>query len=154
MRGLLQMNMGGTWARNQKRANFLVQRFQKDAKASVGTTQDFVAMGGMLTGPLSRAGASIEDIANVTKGAVIASRAFGVEAEVAARDIEQALAGTLSQKDRFARALLEPMGLTTKKWNEMVRKTPKKSGANANGCIQSTGSQQDGGRAEKNPGLG
>ena len=127
MSGLLNLNLGGTWAQNQKKANMLVQRFQKDAKKSVGTTKDFVDMGAMLVGPLTRAGASIEDIGDVTKGAVIASRAFGVEAEFAARDIEGALAGTLGKKDRFARALLEPMGLTTDKWNEMVKKTPGKA---------------------------
>lgn len=128
--------MGGDWARNQKRANFLVQRFQKDAKSSVGTTKDFVDMGSLLTGPLSRAGASMEDIADVTKGAVIASRAFGIEADVAARDIEQALAGTLGQKDRFARALLEPMGITTKEWNKMVRESPGKAAAALKGAFE------------------
>lgn len=127
MQGLLQLNMGGDWARNQKRANFLLQRFREDAKASVGTTKDYVDMGSMITGPLSRAGASMEDIANVTKGAVVSAKSFGVEAEFAARDIESALQGTLSAKDRFARALLEPMGMTTKKWNELVTKSPQKA---------------------------
>jgi hypothetical protein len=127
MGGLLNMNMGGEWSRNQKRANFLVQRFQKDAAASVGTTKDFVDMGSLLTGPLSRAGASMEDIADITKATTIAAKAFGMESEVAARDIEQAMAGTLGQKDRFARALLDPVGMTTKKWNAMVKKSPQEA---------------------------
>ena len=127
MGGLLQMNIGGSWATNQKRANRLVKEFTEDAKKSTATTKDFVDLAGMLTGPLSRAGASLTDIREITKGAVIASRAFGMETEFAARDIEQALAGTLGRKDRFARALLEPMGYTTEKWNEMIRGEPTKA---------------------------
>ena len=40
-------------------------------------------------------------------------------AEVAARDIESALAGTLSNRDRFARAIIEPRGFTTKSFNAL-----------------------------------
>lgn len=122
MSGLLQMNMGGAWARNQQRANFLVARFAEDSKKSAGTTKDFVDMGSMLVQPLSAAGASIEDIASITRGAVIASQAFGIEAEVAARDIGGALRGQLKSTDLFARSLLEPLGFTSEKWNEMVKK--------------------------------
>lgn len=127
MGGLLQMNMGGRWSQNQKRANMLIRQFRDDAKASTATTKDFVDFASLVTGPLSRAGASMDQIRQITKGGVIAAKAFGIEGEVAARDIEQALAGTLSKKDRFARALLEPMGLTTTKWNEMVKKSPQKA---------------------------
>ena len=126
---LLTMNMGGSFVRNQERANFLISRFKKDSAASVGTMKDFSDMSGLIVGPLSRAGASVREVADITKGAVIASRAFGVEADNAARDIESALAGTLGAKDRFARALLEPMGLTTAKWNKMVKETPGKATA-------------------------
>lgn len=127
MAGLLQMNLGDDWSTNMRDANKLMTQFQEDAKKSTSTTKDFVDMASLLTGPLTRAGASVKDVRDVTKGAVIASKAFGIESEVAARDIEQAMAGTLGQKDRFARALLEPMGMTTKKWNEMVKKTPGKA---------------------------
>lgn len=128
MSGLLQLNMGGEFAENQKRANALVAQFQQDAKKSTATTEDFVNFAGLITAPLTRAGASMEQLRNVTQGGVIAAKAFGMEGEVAARDIEQALAGTLGQKDRFARALLEPWlkqkGVTkdfTKAWNAMLK---------------------------------
>lgn len=127
MGGLLQMNMGGDWAKNQERANRLVREFTEDAKKSTATTADFVGFASLVTGPLSRAGASLKDIRDITRGGVIAAKAFGIEGEMAARDIEQAMVGTLGKKDRFARALLEPMGLTTDKWNEMVKKTPSKA---------------------------
>jgi len=127
MGGMLQLNMGGTWAENQKRANQLVRQFTQDAKKSTATTQDFVGFASLVTGPLARAGASMKQIRDITKGGVIAAKAFGIAGEFAARDIEQALVGTLGKKDRFARALIEPMGLTTKMWNKMVTETPGKA---------------------------
>lgn len=134
MSGLLQMNMGGEFAKNQKRANDLLKQFQQDAKASTATTKDFVDFAGLVVGPITRSGASMEDLREVTKGAVIAARAFGIEGEIAARDIEQALGGTLKAGDRFARALLEPylksQGVTkdfTKAWNAMTKADPARA---------------------------
>lgn len=127
MSGLIQMNMGGSWAKNQRNANKLVAQFINDAKASTATSKDFVDMASRITGPLLRAGGSMKDLREVTKGATIAAKAFGIEGQMASLDIEQALAGTLTKRDRFARALLEPMNMTTEKWNELVKDTPGKA---------------------------
>jgi hypothetical protein len=134
MSGLLQLNMGGEFATNQERANKLIRQFQDDAKASVATTKDFVEFAGMITGPLTRAGASMEQLRNLTKSGVVASRAMGIEAGMAALDIEQAVSGTLKSRDRFARAIIEPFlksqGVTkdfTETWNEFVRTSPAKA---------------------------
>ncbi len=130
MTGLMQLNLGGVWADNQKEANRLIEHFKEDAKASAGTMQDFAEFAGMITGPVLRAGLSMKDLREITQGGVVAAKAFGVEAGMAALDIEQALAGTLSKKDRFARALLEPMGLDTETWNKMAKEQPEKLGEN------------------------
>lgn len=90
-------------------ATTLVKDFQEIAKASVGTTKDFVDMASMIVRPITAAGLGMKDLKTFTKGAVIASRAFGIAADVAARDIEAALMGQLRSVDRFARALLEPI---------------------------------------------
>lgn len=127
MSGLIKLNLGGTWSENQAKANSLIEQFKHDAKASAGTMQDFAEFSGMIVGPALRAKMSMADLRDVTKGGVIAAKAFGIEAGMAALDIEQALAGTLSKKDRFARALLEPMGVTTEAWNAMVKETPGKA---------------------------
>lgn len=49
------------------------------------------------------------ELRDITAGATVAAKAFGIEAEVAALDIEQALAGNLTKEERFSRALREPM---------------------------------------------
>lgn len=130
MTGLISLNMGGEWAANQKKANNLISQFRTDAISSAGTMQDFAEFSGMITGPILRAGMSMKDLREITKGGVVAAKAFGIEAGMAALDIEQALAGTLTKKDRFARALLEPMGITTEMWNEMATETPELIGKN------------------------
>lgn len=119
MAGMIQLNMGGSWAKNMQTATNLVGDFQQMAKASVGTTKDFVDMAQLITRPLTAAGGSMQDLKDATKGAVIASRAFNIDPEAASRDIESALQGTLTAKDRFARALLEPMGYDTTKFNAL-----------------------------------
>lgn len=130
MTGLISLNMGGTWATNQQKANSLINQFRVDAVKSAGTMQDFAEFAGMITGPILRAGMSMKDLREITKGGVVAAKAFGIEAGMAALDIEQALAGTLTKKDRFARALLEPMGIDTETWNKMAKDTPELIGEN------------------------
>jgi hypothetical protein len=126
MAGMIQLNLGGTWAKNMATANGLVGDFQTMAKASVGTTKDFVDMAQLIVRPITAAGGSMEDLKTATQGAVIAGRSFGKDAEYVSRDIESALAGNLGKKDMFARALLEPRGFTTTSWNAMVAKDPSK----------------------------
>lgn len=131
MSGLLQLNMGGEFAKNQERANALINKFREDAKKSTATTKDFVDFAQMITGPLTRAGASMKQLTELTRSGVVASRAMGIESGMAALDIEQAVAGTLKARDRFARAIIEPYlkskGVQkdfTETWNEFVRKDP------------------------------
>lgn len=122
MAGMLQLNIGGSFAENMGRATDLVGKLQDRAKASVGTTKDMVEMASMITRPVAQAGLSMAELEDITAGAVVAARAFGLEAGQAALDIEQALAGTLGKKDRFARALLEPLGIDTERFNALNAK--------------------------------
>lgn len=116
--GLLQLNKPGeAWADNFGRAERLTERFQQRMKAAVGTTQDAVNMAGMIVNPVMAAGASMKQLEDMTIGAVIASKSLGIQSEVAALDIQQALSGALTSRERFARSLLEPMGFTTDKFN-------------------------------------
>lgn len=127
MAGLAQLNLGGTFKENMKDASILVKQFEKDAIKSTATTKDLVDFAALVQGPIMRAGGSMRDLRGITKGAVVAARAFGIAGEVAARDIEGALTGNLKSVDRFARALLEPLGFTVEKWNKLVRSGPEKA---------------------------
>lgn len=118
--GLLQLNKPGEqWADNFGRAERLTERFQQRMKAAVGTTKDAVDMAGMIVNPVMAAGASMKQLEDLTIGAVIAAKSLGIQSEVAALDIQQALAGSLTSRERFARSLLEPMGFTTDKFNAL-----------------------------------
>lgn len=110
MSGMLMQAGDGTWEESLIKSNQLISDFQILAKQSIGTTKDFVDMASMIVRPITAAGLGMKDIEEFTRGAVVASRAFGIASDVAARDIESALMGQLRSVDRFARALLEPMG--------------------------------------------
>jgi hypothetical protein len=119
MAGLMQLNRGGTFNENLREANDLVGKLQLRAKASVGTTKDMVDMASLIVRPVTAAGVGMKGLEDMTVGAVVAARSFGMQAEFAARDIEAALMGNLAKRDRFARALLEPMGFSTDKFNKL-----------------------------------
>jgi hypothetical protein len=119
MAGLFQLNTGGSFNANLAKSVDLVGKLQQRAKSSVGETSDFVQMAADLVGPLTGAKASMKDIEDITAGATVAARSFGIEAGMASLDLQQALMGQLAGKDRFARALLEPMGYSTKSFNAL-----------------------------------
>jgi hypothetical protein len=117
MTTLLTQNMGGAWETNQKRANKLIKQFQQDSAKSAGTTKDYVDIAKMITGPLAQAGAEMEDLRKVTQRTVVASRVYGIQSEVAARDLQSMLMGNTKNVDLFARML----GVVPEKWNKMVK---------------------------------
>jgi len=123
MGGMIQLTTKGDWQQSLREAGDLVGRLQQRAKASVGTTQDMVDMSTRITRPVLAAGLGMKDLEDFTVGAVVASRAMGIEAGMAARDIESALMGQLRSVDRFARNLLEPLGFVgdegRRRFNEM-----------------------------------
>ena len=118
--GLLQLNHPGEkWADNFGRAERLVDRFTVRMKAAVGTTEDAVAMASMLVNPISAAGGSMKQLENFSVGATVAAKALNIQSDVAARDVAEALTGRLTATSTFAKALLQPMGYSTKSFNAL-----------------------------------
>lgn len=124
MAGLFEMNLGGTFGDNMKVADDLVGRLQQRMKSAVGTTQDAVTMASMLAQPFSKAGASVKEMEDMTVGAVVGAKSMGIAAEVAARDVDQALRGQFHSVDQFTGKLLGAMGYVgeegRKKFNQMA----------------------------------
>ena len=119
LRTIIQLNTGRDFAQSTQESSKLLSQFRNDAKQTAGTFQDMSKFAANIAGPVTRAGGSLQDLREITKGAVVASAAFGEDAELASRDIQQALAGTLGNKDRFARAVLEPLKITAKQFNKL-----------------------------------
>lgn len=117
LRTVIQLNTGRSFLNSTKEAGILMKQFREDAKSSAGTFKDMADFGTTIAGPVTLAGGTLKDLREITKGSVVAAAAFGERADLASRDIQQALAGTLGMKDRFARALLQPMGIDLKKFN-------------------------------------
>lgn len=134
MAGLINLNSGGDFAYALSVSNKLIDQFRKDAIASTATMKELAMFAQDITGPIARAGGSMQDLRAITKGAVVASKALGVAPDVAALDVQQALMGTLTKRDRFMRQIVEPylkgQGVksdTTKAWNAIAMKNPTKA---------------------------
>lgn len=75
-----------------------------------GTTAEYASMLGMITQPILDAKLGMQDLEDLTVSAVVASRALGVQGEVAARDIDQAIRGQFRSTDVLTGKLLGSMG--------------------------------------------
>src|SRR5512141_127525 len=108
--GLMQQAGQGEFTENRGSANTLVRQMQLDARASVGTTEDFVQMASSLVQPIFMAAGGMKELRDMTRQTVVASRSMGIEAGVAARDIDQAIRGVYRSVDPFSGKILTPLG--------------------------------------------
>lgn len=93
-----------------KTADGLLASLSKRAASLPGTTAEYVAMLGNITQPITDAGLGVKDLEDMTVAAVVAAKAYGEHADVAARDIGQALRGQFHADDPFLGKLLAPAG--------------------------------------------
>lgn len=121
MSGMLTMFTGAPLAKAWDRAGESVATFNRMAAKSSLTTKDLVNMASLIERPLLQSGVAMNDIEKITFGAANAAKAFGIGAEVAAMDIQQALSGGVHIKDRFAMSLLAQKGIdyTPQKFNAL-----------------------------------
>lgn len=110
MAGMMAQAGKGDFVGNMKEASELVKQMQLDARASVGTTEDFVQMATSIVQPLMMAKGSMQDLRDMTRQTVIASRSMGIGADVASRDVGQALMGRYNTVDPFLSRILPAIG--------------------------------------------
>lgn len=93
-------------------ADQLFANLQRRAASLPGTTEEYANMLGMLTQPVTAAGLGLQDLEDITVNAVVAAKAFGVEWEVAARDVDQAIRGQFKSVDQLSSKILGSAGFT------------------------------------------
>lgn len=91
-------------------ADILVANLQKRAATLPGTTAEYVSMLSNIARPITDAKLGMQDLEDMTVASVIAAKAFGINAEVAARDIDQALRGQYHSVDPFSGKVLGGLG--------------------------------------------
>lgn len=114
---VMQMQLSMPLAKANKEADRLFNTFQELAKKSPATTKDFMEMSSAIAPAVALAGGGPDKLAEITQGAVIAGIALGERADVAALDVKQMLAGTVSAKDRMAQQLLASQKITGEDFN-------------------------------------
>lgn len=117
---MISLNLGKPFAEAQGDADKFFQSMQQAAKRSPGTTQDFIAMGQGIAPSLLAAGRSMADLERFTIGAMTAASAFGIRGDMMALDVQQALNGTTTARDRIM-MLLRAQGITDpKEFNKLA----------------------------------
>lgn len=91
-------------------ANTLMANLTRRAATLPGTTAEYVRMLSMITQPIVDAGLGTKQLEDITVSAVVAAKALGVEADVAARDIDQATRGMFRSVDVLTGKILGTMG--------------------------------------------
>lgn len=91
-------------------ANTLMENLSRRASTLPGSTAEYVSMLGNIAQPVIDAGLSMKQLEDITVGATVAAKAFGVDAEAGARDIDQALQGQFHSIDRLTGKALGAAG--------------------------------------------
>lgn len=113
------LNKGIGWTQARKKAGDYFGYYQQVAKASLGTTEDFLTMHQRIAGTAKQYGALTGEIKEMVKGSTIVSQILGEHPEMVALDIKQMLAGTVTARDRTAQMLLASQGIAAKKFNAL-----------------------------------
>lgn len=108
--GMLALTKKTHLAQEMGNADTLVANLQRRAATLPGTTAEYVAMLSNITRPIMDAKLSMKDLEDITVNSVVAAKAFGINAMVAARDIDQALRGSYHSVDPFSGKVLGALG--------------------------------------------
>lgn len=119
MTTIMTMQLKKPWDEASKSADKLFNKFQDLAKKSPATTKDFIEMGNALTPMIAMMGGDTDKIAKLTQGTITAALATGTRSDVAALDVKQMLAGTVSMRDMMANQLLSAGGIDKTAFNAM-----------------------------------
>lgn len=105
----------------------LTEKLRVDAENLPGSFQELQQMfkGIAVTGLQS--GLGLDDIREISSNAVVASKAFGIQADVFMRDIQQMMQGRLTVRDMGARTLLGQIGMGHEDFNKIARSDPQKA---------------------------
>lgn len=97
----------------------MVERFQKDAITSPGTSRDLAEIFTVAVNPALQAGASLERIAELSNLAITTAKITNVDIPQASRDIMQMLTGNAGLEVLLFRQLRAQIGLTAKEFNQL-----------------------------------
>ena len=106
MSAVLGMSLSLPFEKAEPVAARLVEHYRQIAKVSPGTTKDFLEFNNAISGAVLNAGGSLGDLKRITAGGVIGGQAFGFRADVAAKDVQQALTGNVTMQTPFIKMLL------------------------------------------------
>ncbi len=136
MTAVMQMQLKMPFEKAKLEADGLFKTLQEMAKKSPATTKDFMSMASAIAPVAALMGGGPEQIAKLAQGGVLASAAFGEQAEMVALDIKQLLMGKIGGKDRIAQQLIAAKGIKQNDWNDDSKFGGGKRGAMVQEMLQ------------------
>lgn len=108
-------------------ADIMMKGFREDAKASVATTADFVGVAKSLTPALLPAGKTMADVRDITREAVTASTALGIEAAQFSSQLGFIVSGMAGKENvTFVKLFAEEFGRAAKAGKSFTEEFNKK----------------------------
>lgn len=104
--GIMGMNLKLPWVEAKNAADSLFKDLQEQAATTPATTSELVNFARDISSAYFQAGKSVKDLAKFTADSVVAAKMLNLEG-IAPLDVTQALQGRVTQRDRFARAMIE-----------------------------------------------
>jgi hypothetical protein len=104
--GIASMNLKVPWDKAKESADELYEGLREDAAKTPADTKELVDFATEISNAYMGATKSAKGLREFTTGAVVASKMLGMSG-TAGLDIQQAIAGTVGVRDRFARAMIE-----------------------------------------------
>lgn len=104
--GIIGMNLKKPWEDAKAAADSLYKDLQDQAVSTPATTAELVDFARDISSAYLQAGKPLKDFAKFTADSVVAAKMLHLEG-IAPLDVTQALQGRVTQRDRFARAMIE-----------------------------------------------
>lgn len=108
--GMLSIAKHSDFTKELTVADGLMANLQRRAAALPGKTVEYVDMLSQIAGPVTDAKLSVQELEDITVGAVVAAKSFHIEIGQSARDVQGALRGQFNARDMLTRPLLEARG--------------------------------------------
>lgn len=118
MAGMLALAKKTGFKEQLEATNKVYGDLQKAAATLPGQTAEYTRMASFLALPITQAGLGMQDLEDMTKSAVVAAKALGLQWDQAGRDVQGALAGNFNSRDMLTGPLLGAMGFSGEQGRE------------------------------------
>ena len=117
---------GASFEDRMRSASKVMSEIERKAVKLPVTFKEIIPMVEDIASPMKQAGLNMAQIGDLAIDATVAAKALNMT-NIASLDVQQAILGTLSTKDRFMKTILGMAKMTTEEFNAMARADPSRA---------------------------